>query len=518
MADGENAQVSGTAGAVDGDAEGRARAALRVLVDRPGYAFSDDEVLANLRALNALVATVDAVKLAFVQELRTRPSTVGGPTGRGTFRFLTEGLRQSAAHARRDLDAAEAIGAATPELPMMGAALAEGLVTRDHLDIAVATLRRVPKVLKTKIIEDGGVDPDGVVVAATGAEVIDRALTEEALAAQPSSVQRLGRQIVHRLDPDRADNFNADAYERSTCSISNDFAGMTMLRLITDPANGLLIRSAIARFSAPRPAGTAIGEDGEPVLVPDTRTLGQRQAEAAVELLLTGAGLKRVAPDSATPEPVTIPEEEGAAAWPPSAAPLGNAVELLIIATLDQFLACHGTNANAETARAGLARTSLAGQVGTYPGATLDPALLARFACDSPLRRILTDYNGRVLNLGRSGRFAIPAQRQALAVRDGGCIAPGCHAPPEWSEAHHLTPWEQGGRTDIDNLVLLCRTHHTAHHAGAYDLDMRDGIPWVRVPTWVDPDRPWLRNTTHRHHTTADGIARTLLEPPGATG
>ena len=56
---------------------------LRVL-ERPGYAFTDAQVLENLRAVYALAATVEAVKLAFVQELASRPQTVvGGPLGRG---------------------------------------------------------------------------------------------------------------------------------------------------------------------------------------------------------------------------------------------------------------------------------------------------------------------------------------------------------------------------------------------------------------------------------------------------
>ena len=432
---------------------------------------------------------------------------------------------------------------------MMGAALAEGLVTRDHLDIAVATLRRSPRSLKKKVIEDGGVDADGVAVAATGAEVIDRALTEDALTAQPSSVQRLGRQIVHRLDPDRTDRFNADAYERSTCSISKDFAGMTMLRLITDPANGLLIRSAIARFSAPRPAGTAIGEDGETVVVRDTRTAGQRQAEAAVELLLTGAGLKRITPDTTSagiaeaetddpPQEQDAPEQETPRSRPPSRAPTeqepqsrsrpsrcGRPPPHRSATPSNSSSSPPSTNSSPATgpsgnrSRQGRTGPDVTGRTGRHlprhHHRPRPPGPL-RLRQPAPTESSPTTTDESSTSADRR-RFAIPAQRQALAVRDGGCCAPGCHAPPEWSEAHHVIPWEHGGRTDIDNLVLLCRTHHTAHHAGVYDLDLRNGIPWVRVPAWVDPERPWLRNTTHQHHTTADTIAATLLEPP-ATG
>ena len=116
----------------------------------------------------------------------------------------------------------------------------------------------LPKVLKTKVIPDGRVDDDGVLQDATGAQVIDDVLTAQARVMQPVAVQRLCRELRQRLDPDRVDRFDADAAERSTCSMRTDFAGMTILHLITDPVNGLLIRAAIARRSKPRPAGTAV--------------------------------------------------------------------------------------------------------------------------------------------------------------------------------------------------------------------------------------------------------------------
>ncbi|UDF22621.1 HNH endonuclease signature motif containing protein, partial [Rhodococcus qingshengii] len=56
-------------------------------------------------------------------------------------------------------------------------------------------------------------------------------------------------------------------------------------------------------------------------------------------------------------------------------------------------------------------------------------------------------------------------QRRALAVRDGGCAFPGCGTPSGWCDAHHIVHWNDGGPTDLDNLVLLCGHHHrTLHH------------------------------------------------------
>ena len=46
-----------------------------------------------------------------------------------------------------------------------------------------------------------------------------------------------------------------------------------------------------------------------------------------------------------------------------------------------------------------------------------------------------------------------------------GCV--GCGLDPDWCQAHHITYWENGGNTDIDNLALVCsRCHHQIHDNG----------------------------------------------------
>lgn len=64
------------------------------------------------------------------------------------------------------------------------------------------------------------------------------------------------------------------------------------------------------------------------------------------------------------------------------------------------------------------------------------------------------------LAVGRTERTATTAQRRALAVRDRGCIIPGCGVVAEACQVHHLTEWADGGRSDPENLVLLCWAHH----------------------------------------------------------
>jgi hypothetical protein len=79
------------------------------------------------------------------------------------------------------------------------------------------------------------------------------------------------------------------------------------------------------------------------------------------------------------------------------------------------------------------------------------------------------------LHHGRALRVANAAQRRALRIRDGHCVFPGCHVAPDHCIAHHVTWWEDGGLTDIANLVLLCRFHHRAVHIRGFVLTLDAG-------------------------------------------
>lgn len=98
------------------------------------------------------------------------------------------------------------------------------------------------------------------------------------------------------------------------------------------------------------------------------------------------------------------------------------------------------------------------------------PATAQRLVCDASVSRAVMAGRSEVLDLGRATRIVSKAQRRALVLRDGGCRFPGCDRPPHWCDAHHLWHWTQGGPTDLDNLVLLCRRHHVLCHEGGWRL------------------------------------------------
>jgi hypothetical protein len=86
------------------------------------------------------------------------------------------------------------------------------------------------------------------------------------------------------------------------------------------------------------------------------------------------------------------------------------------------------------------------------------------------LRRIVLDPKSTVIDVGRSQRVVTPAVRQALEVRDRGCVWPGCDTPARWSDTHHLIHWARGGTTDLTNQVLLCYFHHRRVHEGGWRI------------------------------------------------
>jgi Domain of unknown function (DUF222)/HNH endonuclease len=103
--------------------------------------------------------------------------------------------------------------------------------------------------------------------------------------------------------------------------------------------------------------------------------------------------------------------------------------------------------------------------VGPVPRWTVE-----RLACDCSVGRVLMKGESEVLDLGRRVRLVSKAQRRALVHRDRHCAFPGCRRPPRRCDAHHIVTWLEGGATDLDNLVLLCRRHHVLCHEGGWRL------------------------------------------------
>jgi hypothetical protein len=135
-------------------------------------------------------------------------------------------------------------------------------------------------------------------------------------------------------------------------------------------------------------------------------------------------------------------------------------------------------------------------------GQHLTPATVRRLACDATILPAVMGGASQPLDLGRERRLITGALRQALILRDHGCVFPGCDRPPRWCHGHHLIPWHQGGETNLSNAALLCGHHHrVVHHHNWHVRLAADGHPELIPPEWIDPERTPRRNTYHRRDT-----------------
>jgi hypothetical protein len=104
-------------------------------------------------------------------------------------------------------------------------------------------------------------------------------------------------------------------------------------------------------------------------------------------------------------------------------------------------------------------------------GDTMTAEAVRRICCDAELHRLVTRGPSCPLDLGAATRVISDSQYLALLARDRGCRFPGCERPPSWCEGHHIVPWQQRQRTNLDDVVLLCRYHHHLVHEGSWRLE-----------------------------------------------
>ena len=129
----------------------------------------------------------------------------------------------------------------------------------------------------------------------------------------------------------------------------------------------------------------------------------------------------------------------------------------------------------------------------TENGTVLGAADLRRIACDTQVIPVVMGGPSEVLDVGRSQRTITPAIRRALIARDQGCVWPGCNRAPVHCDGHHIQHWIDEGPTCLDNLALLCHSHHQRLHE--YNLELHPptgpappGEDWTVTP--APPRKP----------------------------
>jgi hypothetical protein len=105
-------------------------------------------------------------------------------------------------------------------------------------------------------------------------------------------------------------------------------------------------------------------------------------------------------------------------------------------------------------------------------GPALSRHVLEKYFCDSAFHRVVTSGKSAVLDLGMATRVLSAALWTALVARDQHCRFPGCDRPAHWCDGHHVVWFSRHGPTRLDNLVLLCRRHHTRLHRRGWEAKL----------------------------------------------
>ena len=249
-------------------------------------------------------------------------------------------------------------------------------------------------------------------------------LTTLARQLDVAQLRAAGQALRHAVDPDGGAAEAQAQFERRFLHLSPLLDGMTAVDGLLDAEATAVVTSALAPFLVPTDAC-------------DSRSTAQRRADALVELarVAVAAGALPVLSGSAAHLDVVVPFERlvGETSAPPASV-----------------------------------RLPVGGE------APLPDATVERLGCDATVARIVMGPGRVPLDLGRDQRLFSPAQRRALAVRDGGCRWPGCGRAARYTDAHHVVAWSRGGRSDLGNAVLLCRHHHRLAHEGGWRLAVVD--------------------------------------------
>ncbi len=121
-------------------------------------------------------------------------------------------------------------------------------------------------------------------------------------------------------------------------------------------------------------------------------------------------------------------------------------------------------------------------------GSRLPPAVVEELTCNARLTSLIYDRCGDALWRTRSRRTVSETQWQSLLATYGGCFH--CGAAPAMCQAHHITPYSQGGATSLDNLIMVCWScHHRIHHDNWQIHEHPDGSHTLHPPQHANTRR-----------------------------
>jgi hypothetical protein len=386
-------------------------AALKDVADIEPAFMRTAEKADALLALSRIETEVTALRL----RIMAAADDVAEETGaRDVAAWLAHETHASPRSCRAELHLAAALDARWTRL---GAAVADGVVSIAQAEVIARALDELPDDL----------DPDLLVKA----EVY---LVEAAAHHRPEQLKVLGRKILDVIAPHIGEAEEAKqlareeerAWETTSLSLVRRGDGTTRVSGVLPDAAAVRLETYLDAYTSPRQhrvveqRGTSVVE----TTVPQHRARGQAFC-ALLEHL----------------DPAKLPAHGG------------DATTVIVTIDRDDLTRDLGT----------------AGLLGTDEKITAGDA--RRLACNAQILPAVLGGKSEILDFGRSRRLFSPAQHKALRFRDRQCRAEGCSIPATWCEAHHLQPWSKGGKTDLDDGVLLCSHHHHRAHDPRYSTE-----------------------------------------------
>lgn len=414
---------------------GAIRGQIASLIKLPLERMSSAETLALLREVEAAARAAYGAQVRLAMETDERGLATELDI-RSAAHLLHQTLNITIGQARARLEAGriglgqETITGETLEaaMPALIAEIDAGAVSAAHATVITRCLARIP----------AGVDSDTV-------ESCRETLLDQAHVRDANGLQKVVDQILSILATDGEITDPPEGQEELHIGPRRG-DGLTPVRGMLAPLAAEQLRVAVEALATPKPVDDH---------TPDPRPAPLRRAQAFAEILhrhlTAGAGPRDggVRPQVVVTIPLT---------------------DLLAHDAVRGGLAAAGLGPGSlSTPGTGGVRGS-GGAWSDYDGP--QTAALARMlACDAEIIPQVLGGDSVVLDQGRAERRFTAAQRRAVTTRDKGCAFPGCDTSPAWTDVHHIKWWKRdGGPTDLDNAVLLCRRHHTLIHQGHWQI------------------------------------------------
>jgi hypothetical protein len=404
---------------------------------------------------HALVADAEATDLA------------GAYCFSSVTRFLVRILQLSPGEASSRVRAAAALG---PRRSMLGERLQpvlsrlaglqrDGVVSTEKVQIVAQAMQKLNR---------AGLNPEAV-------DTAEQLLSDYAPVLGPTELRRYALSVVDAADPDGPEPIDDQLQQdRRYLELKQRRDGMWHLQGKLTTTVGAQLSAILDPLTKPRTT-TLEDENGETTPIPDQRPYGQRLHDAL---------------DEACARLLKMKDQPGSGGTPTS---------VIVTITLEDLLA-----------KAGLAETS--------DGSQLSADQLLRIADEAEIWPTIINQHNVPLAVGRTRRLASPGQTMALHTRDGGCSFPGCTHPPSYCDRHHIIDWIHGGPTDLDNLTLLCRYHHTHFLQKGWTCRINaDQLPEWIPPWWIDQhQRPQINARIRRLHAQRQPERRRRRRPADA--